>query len=57
MACDFEFVNDVFGGAVSNSYMPAIEKGIRSVMDEGILAGYPISLCQSSGFRRQGTPG
>ena len=27
---DFEFVNDVFGGAVSSSYMPAIEKGIRA---------------------------
>jgi len=40
---DFEFVNDVFGGAVSNSYMPAIEKGVRSVMGEGILAGYPIN--------------
>lgn len=40
---DFEFVNDVFGGAVSSSYMPAIEKGIRNVMKEGIMAGYPIS--------------
>jgi elongation factor G len=40
---DFEFVNDVFGGAISNSYMPAIEKGIRSVMKSGVLAGYPVS--------------
>lgn len=40
---DFEFVNDVFGGAVSSSYMPAIEKGVRNVMKEGIMAGYPIS--------------
>lgn len=40
---DFEFINDVFGGAVSHSYMPAIEKGVRSVMGEGILAGYPIN--------------
>jgi elongation factor G len=40
---DFEFVNEVFGGAVSSSYMPAIEKGVRSVMHEGILAGYPIN--------------
>jgi elongation factor G len=39
---DFEFVNDVFGGAISGSYMPAIEKGIRVVLKEGILAGYPI---------------
>lgn len=40
---DFEFVNDVFGGAISSSYMPAIEKGIRAVMKEGVFAGYPIS--------------
>jgi elongation factor G len=40
---DFEFVNDVFGGAISSSYMPAIEKGIRAVMKEGIMAGFPIS--------------
>jgi elongation factor G len=39
---DFEFVNDVFGGAISGSYMPAIEKGIRNTMKEGIVAGYPV---------------
>jgi elongation factor G len=39
---EFEFVNDVFGGAISNSYMPSIEKGVRAVMKEGIMAGYPI---------------
>lgn len=39
---DYEFSNDVFGGAVSNSYMPAIEKGIKSVMKDGVLAGYPV---------------
>jgi elongation factor G len=47
---DFEFVNDVFGGAISSSYMPAIEKGIRSVMKEGILAGFPISNVKVSVF-------
>jgi elongation factor G len=40
---DFEFKNDVFGGSISQSYMPAIEKGIRNIMKEGTLAGYPIS--------------
>ncbi|HOJ01260.1 MAG TPA: elongation factor G [Anaerolineaceae bacterium] len=39
----FEFVNAVFGGAISSSYMPAIEKGIRNVMKEGILAGYTVT--------------
>jgi elongation factor G len=40
---DYEFSNDVFGGAISASYMPAIEKGIKAVMIKGVLAGYPIS--------------
>jgi len=39
---EFEFNNDVFGGSISSSYMPAIEKGIRNVMKEGIVAGYPV---------------
>lgn len=38
----FEFVNEVFGGAISKNYMPAIEKGVKTVMDEGVLAGYPV---------------
>ncbi len=47
---DFEFSNDIFGGAVSSNYMPAIEKGVRNVMKEGILAGYPISGIKVSVF-------
>lgn len=39
----FEFVNAVFGGSISSSYMPAIEKGIRNVMKEGIIAGYTVT--------------
>jgi elongation factor G len=39
---DFEFKNEVFGGAISQSYMPAIEKGVRGVMRDGVLAGYPV---------------
>ncbi len=38
----FEFVNEVFGGAISKNYMPAIEKGVKTVMEEGVLAGYPV---------------
>jgi elongation factor G len=45
---DFEFKNDVFGGAISNNYMPAIEKGIRSVMREGAVAGYPVQKIKVS---------
>jgi elongation factor G len=39
---EFEFVNRVFGGSISNSFMPAIEKGVRGVMKVGVLAGYPV---------------
>jgi elongation factor G len=39
---DYAFKNDVFGGAVSSSYMPAIEKGIKGVMRDGVVAGYPV---------------
>lgn len=39
---DYEFSNDVFGGAISSSYMPAIDKGVKGVLKEGVLAGYPI---------------
>jgi len=39
---DYAFFNEVFGGAISSSFMPAIEKGIKGVMKEGVLAGYPV---------------
>lgn len=39
---DFEFKNEVFGGAISSGYMPAIEKGVRGVMKQGVVAGYPV---------------
>ncbi len=39
---DFEFANEVFGGAVSQNYMPAIEKGIKVVMLDGVIAGFPV---------------
>jgi elongation factor G len=39
---DFEFVNEVFGGAISQNYMPAIEKGVKTVMRDGAIAGYPV---------------
>lgn len=45
---DFEFVNDVFGGAISNNFLPSIEKGIRNVMKEGVIAGYPVHNVQVS---------
>ncbi len=38
----FEFGWEVFGGAVSSSFQPSIQKGIRSVLETGPLAGYPV---------------
>ncbi len=39
---EFEFVNKVFGGAISAGFMPAIEKGVRSVLKGGVVAGFPV---------------
>ena len=39
---DFIFENEVFGGAISQGFMPAIEKGVRGVMKSGVIAGYPV---------------
>lgn len=39
---DFEFAEEVFGGAVPKNFFPAVEKGLRESMEKGILAGYPV---------------
>ena len=38
---DFEFVNEVFGGAIPRNYIPAVEKGIQEARHKGVLAGFP----------------
>jgi elongation factor G len=38
----FEYANEVFGGAISSSYIPSIEKGIKQVLEQGVIAGYPV---------------
>jgi elongation factor G len=38
----FEFVDDVVGGAIPGQFIPAVEKGVRQVLTEGALAGFPI---------------
>ena len=38
----FEFVDDIFGGAIPRNFVPSVEKGVRDCMKKGILAGYPI---------------
>ncbi len=39
----FEFANTVVGGNVPKEYIPGVEKGLRSAMDAGVLAGYPVT--------------
>lgn len=38
----FEFVDEVVGGAIPNQFIPAVEKGVRQVLEQGAVAGYPI---------------
>lgn len=38
----FEFVDEVVGGAIPGQFIPAVEKGVRQVLTEGALAGFPI---------------
>jgi len=50
---DFVFDEEVFGGSVPNGFFPAVEKGIREAMQEGVVAGYPTTgikavLCDGS---------
>ena len=38
---DFEFVNEIFGGAIPKNFIPAVEKGIQEARQKGVLAGFP----------------
>ena len=38
----FEFVNEIKGGAIPQEFIPAVEKGVKEAMNNGILAGYPL---------------
>jgi len=38
----YEFVWEVFGGAISRSFESSIQKGIKQVMEQGVIAGYPV---------------
>ena len=39
---EFEFVDDIFGGAIPRQFVPAVEKGIQDARLRGYLAGYPV---------------
>jgi elongation factor G len=38
----FEFVDRIVGGAIPNSFIPSVEKGVRSQMERGLVAGYAV---------------
>lgn len=39
---EFEFVDDIHGGVVPKSFIPAVEKGLIEAKQKGVLAGYPV---------------
>jgi elongation factor G len=39
---NLEFVNQIKGGVIPSSFIPAVEKGVREAMAAGVLAGYPV---------------
>ena len=39
---DFQFVDEIFGGAIPRGFIPAVEKGIQEARTRGYLAGYPM---------------
>jgi len=38
----FEFINAIKGGVIPSGFIPAVEKGVREAMQEGVVAGYPV---------------
>lgn len=46
----YEFANEIRGGAISAAFLPSVDKGVQSVLGEGVLAGYPISDVKVAAF-------
>ncbi|MDH5345725.1 MAG: elongation factor G [Gammaproteobacteria bacterium] len=42
----YEFVNGIVGGVVPREYVPAVDKGVREQMENGVIAGYPVVDCK-----------
>ncbi len=38
----FQFVNEIKGGVIPTSFIPAVEKGVREAMQAGVVAGFPV---------------
>jgi elongation factor G len=48
MGTGFQFGTKIVGGVVPKQYIPAVEKGLREAMAEGVLAGYPVVDLQAT---------
>jgi elongation factor G len=46
----FEFASSVFGGAISQQFVASTEKGIRAVLPDGVIAGYPVERVRVNVF-------
>ncbi|MCY3979905.1 MAG: elongation factor G [Chloroflexi bacterium] len=46
----FEFESSVFGGAISQQFVASTEKGIRAVLPDGVIAGYPVERLKVNVF-------
>jgi elongation factor G len=46
----FEFVNQIKGGVIPTSFIPAVEKGVQEAMQEGVVAGFPVKDVRVSVF-------
>jgi elongation factor G len=44
---EFEFESEVFGGAISQQFIGSTEKGVRQVLDQGVIAGYPVKYVKA----------
>ena len=42
----YEFVNEITGGSVPKEYIPAVDRGIKDQMENGVVAGYPVVDCR-----------
>ena len=40
----FEYKSEVFGGTISQPFLPSIEKGIKQVLEQGVIAGTRSSM-------------
>jgi elongation factor G len=45
---DFTFTEEVFGGSVPRNFFPAVEKGLQEALEEGVLAGYPVTRLKAT---------